>query len=77
MVEIKWLYKSGDWKKIVKQINDDIQSYPTHPACESLIFVVMDSAKDVADPAKMERDLSGKQVIANRAISVQVYIREP
>ena len=49
-IEVKWIGRSGSWKQIVKQINDDIQSYVADPDCETLIFVVIDAERDVPDP---------------------------
>ncbi len=76
-IEVKWIGKSGTWKQILKQINDDIQSYPAHPACESLVFVIIDAAKDIPDPASFERELSGSQTIDAKQIEVFAFVREP
>ena len=76
-IEIKWIGSTGKWKQILKQINDDIQSYHTHPACESLFFVVVDAAKDIPDPALFERDLSKTQMMNGKQIGVHTFVREP
>ena len=77
LVEVKWISKRGRWKEIVKQINDDIQSYIAHPACKNLVFVIVDAARDIPDPSLLEKDMSGPQIIANRTINVYVFVREP
>jgi REase_DpnII-MboI len=76
-VEIKWIHRAKSWKQILKQINDDIQSYIKHPSCNILAFLVIDAAKDIPDPALIERQLSGLQVIAEKKVEVLVFIREP
>ena len=76
-IEVKWIGKSGTWKQILKQINDDIQSYPAHPACESLVFVIIDSVKDIPDPQLFERDVSGSLAIKGKQVEVMAFVREP
>ena len=76
-IEVKWIGQLGKWKQIVKQINDDIQSYVADPCCKTLIFVVIDAVKDVPDPALCERDLSKTQTVGDRAIDVKAFVREP
>ena len=77
LVEIKWIDKKGSWRRIIKEINDDIQSYIQSPACENLVFVVIDAAKDIPDPAKFERDLSDCQKINGKEVQINVFVREP
>lgn len=76
-VEVKWIDRKGTWKQIVKQINDDIQSYITHPACETLIFVVIDAVKDIPDPNQFEKDLSCNQKIGEKSVEIMAFVREP
>lgn len=77
LVELKWVGKKGIWKQILKQINDDIQSYVAHPYCDTLIFVVIDNAKDIPDPALIERDYTGTQNINGKEVNVYLFVREP
>lgn len=76
-IEVKWINRSGRWKQIPVQINDDIQSYHKHPSCEMLFFVVVDVVKDIPDPASFQRDLSNPQTIDGKEIEVHVFVREP
>ena len=76
-IETKWISQSGKWKQIVKQINDDIQAYIADPFCETLIFVVIDAARDIPDPALFERDLSKTHTMDGRSIVVTAFVREP
>jgi hypothetical protein len=77
MIEVKWIARSGQWKRIVEQIHIDTQSYIAHPACETLIFVVVDSARDIPDPRNLEEELSGEQTIAGTPVNVRVFVAEP
>jgi hypothetical protein len=76
-IEVKWIGRKKQWKAILGQIQIDIQSYSTHPYCETLIFVVVDSARDISDPRLMEKEISGKQLIRNRQFDIRLYVVEP
>jgi hypothetical protein len=76
-VEVKWIGQRGSWKRILKELADDTQSYVPHPACETLVFVIIDAVKDIPDPALIERDLSCVQVIDNKKVEVVAFVREP
>lgn len=76
-IEVKWISKSGTWKQFVKQINDDIQSYVAHPACETLVFVIIDAAKDIPDPSQLQQEMSGTQVIDGKSVEIYLFVREP
>lgn len=76
-VEVKWIKEQGKWKGVVKQINDDIQSYIAHPACKNLVFVIVDAARDIPDPSRLEKEISGSQTIGNHTVDIHVFVREP
>jgi REase_DpnII-MboI len=75
-IEIKWIYKKGSWKRIMREINDDIQSYPSHPRCSTLIFLVIDAVRDIPDPAQLEQSLTCEQTIDGKKVDVRVFVRE-
>lgn len=77
MIELKWIDKKGDWKKKVDDICVDTLTYITHPACNSLFFVLVDNIKDIPDPRQLEAEMSGLQVIDGRSVDVQVIVCEP
>jgi len=76
-VEVKWIGKRGQWRNIVKQINDDIQSYSKHPSCETIIFLIIDAAKDIPDPSQFERSISGRQTLDGKSVEIMALVREP
>jgi hypothetical protein len=76
-VEIKWIGRRGQWKQILQQIQIDIQSYHTHKSCETLVFVVVDSVRDVPDPKLVEKELTGPQTVRGRVVDVRTHIVEP
>ena len=77
MIELKWIDKPNSWKAKIEEIHVDTQSYVTHPACENLIFVIVDSIKDIPDPRLIEEELTGIQVIKAREIDVRAFVCEP
>lgn len=76
-VEVKWVGRAKQWKRILDEIHVDVQAYPTHDSCETLVFVVVDAARDVPDPRLAERELSGTQVIRGKKVDIRVFIVEP
>jgi hypothetical protein len=76
-IEVKWINRKGLWKKILDEINTDIQSYPTHESCETLIFVIIDAVRDIPDPRLLEHEMSGRQSIHGRKIEIRVFVTEP
>ena len=76
LMELKWIGKRNSWKQKIEQLHVDIQSYVAHPACDNLIFVIVDSIKDIPDPRQIEEDLTGIQVIKGREIDIRTIIRE-
>jgi hypothetical protein len=77
LIEVKWIDKKGQWRRILREINDDIQSYPKHQSCSTLIFLVIDAAKDIPDPVQFETEITGKQNIDGKEIEILVFVREP
>jgi len=76
LIEVKWIGKKGQWKRVVEEIHVDTQTYFRHPACKQLLFVIVDAARDIPDPYLLERELSGKQKIAGKQMDVRTLIVE-
>lgn len=76
LIEVKWISKKREWKKVLDQIYVDIQTYGKHPDCRYLVFVVVDSARDIPDPHIAESQISGDQVIDGKPVKVIAYVRE-
>jgi hypothetical protein len=76
-IEVKWIGRRNQWRRIVEQIHIDIQTYVVHPACETLIFVIVDAARDIPDPRRLEHELSVEQTIGGRRVNVRVFVVDP
>ena len=76
LIELKWISKPGSWKRRVEEVYVDTQSYGQHPSCDNLIFVIVDSIKDVPDPRQIEAELSGVQTMTgDRSILGSLFAR--
>jgi hypothetical protein len=76
-IEVKWVGRRRQWKSILREIQVDIQSYPVHDSCKTLVFVVVDAVRDIPDPRLLERELTCKQVVHDRPVDVRLYVVEP
>ena len=72
LIEVKWIGKKGQWKRIIEQISIDIQAYSAHPNCVHLIFIIIDAIRDVPDPTQVQKELTKKQTINDKVIDVEV-----
>src|SRR6266513_1889813 len=77
LLEVKWIGKRSQWKRIIEQIHVDTQTYIVHPACETLAFVIVDAVRDIPDPRRLEHELSGQQSISGKKLNVRVFVAEP
>jgi hypothetical protein len=77
LIEVKWVGRRGRWKRILEEVYVDIQTYPAHPACETLAFIVVDAVKDIPDPRLVERQISGRQTVMSREVDVRLFVTEP
>ena len=76
LIELKWIDKPGSWKTRINEIHVDTQSYVAHPACDDLIFIVIDNIKDIPDPRQVEEGLTGVQMIDGRQINIRAIVCE-
>lgn len=74
LLEVKWIGREGTWKKIIEQIYVDIQTYVTHPASETIFFLIVDRARDIPDPRQLEQELTSTQAIDGREIDIVLFV---
>ena len=74
LLELKWIGRKGSWKKKVEEIHVDILTYARHPASETIFFVIVDTARDIPDPRKLERELTATHTIDHREVDVVLLI---
>lgn len=76
LIELKWIGRKGTWKTKIEEIYVDIQSYVMHPACDNLLFVIVDAVKDMPDPRQVETELTRLQTIDGRQIDIRAIVCE-
>ena len=74
LIELKWIHRPNNWKRVIREIHDDIQTYLRHPACDDLIFAIVDDARDIPDPRQLERDETCIQTIDGRDIKITLIV---
>jgi hypothetical protein len=74
LIEIKWV-RASRWRRVLDEIHADIQTYARHPDCHYLIFVIIDSGRQIPDPHLVERELNSTQSIDGKPFSVIAYVR--
>ena len=77
LIELKWIGRRGTWKRIVREIHDDIQTYVRHPKCDNLIFAIVDNARDIPDRGQLESEETSVQSIDGRNVNIKVIVCEP
>lgn len=55
VIEAKFVRNAEHGKGIAREINDDIETYRYHPACDDLIFFIYDPENFIPDSAAIER----------------------
>ena len=76
LIELKWIDKRGSWKRKIGEVYVDIQSYARHPSCANLFFVIVDSVKDIPDPRKVEKELTGVQIVDDKEMDIRAIVCE-
>ena len=77
LIELKWIDKQTNVKKIIDQISVDIQTYIRHPSCDNIWFVIVDAVRAIQDPRQLESELSQTQTIDGRDVDIRAIVCEP
>ena len=74
LLELKWIGSRGTWKKKIDEIHVDIQTYVTHPASETIFFIIVDNVRDIPDPRRLEQELTAQHTIDGREVDVVLLV---
>ena len=74
LIEVKWIGRRGLWKRKVDEIHVDIQTYPKHPASETIFFLIVDDVRDIQDPRQLENELTSSQKVDGRNIDIETFV---
>ena len=75
LIEAKFVRDTNHAKSVSDELKIDIESYHSHPACKTLLFIVYDPNNYIIDPSEITTDLSGRRVKKGSSFEVQVLIR--
>jgi len=75
VIEAKYVRDAGHGKSIVKELNDDIETYRYHPSCEDLIFFIYDPDGLIPDSAALERHLTSSRAYGDKILRCHAVIK--
>lgn len=75
LIEVKYIRDSNHAKSVSDELKIDIESYHSHPACKTLLFIIYDPNNYIIDPSEIANDLSGRRVKKGSSFEVQILIR--
>jgi len=75
VIEVKFVRSPDHGKSLVKEINDDIETYRYHPVCDDLIFFVYDPDAYIPDSAAVQRHLLSSRVYDGRVLRCHGVIK--
>jgi hypothetical protein len=75
VIEAKYIRSTDHGRAIVKELNDDIETYRYHPDCDDLIFFIYDPDGFIPDGAALERHLSSARRYADRVLRCHAVIK--
>lgn len=75
VIEVKYVRSADHGRSIVKEINDDIETYRYHPSCDDLVFFIYDPDGLIPDGAALERHLSSARSYADKVLRCHAVIK--
>lgn len=75
VVEAKFVRNTDHGKRIISELNDDIETYRYHRACDDLIFFIYDPDGSIPDAAAVERHLRAERSYDGKALRCHGIIK--
>jgi hypothetical protein len=75
VIEAKFVRNEDHGKALVKEINDDIETYRYHASCDDLIFFVYDPNSFIPDSAAVERHLKTSRTYDGKVLRCHGVIK--
>lgn len=75
IIEVKYIRDESHGKNIVKEINDDIETYRYHHSCTKLIFFIYDPDALIPDRLQLENHINGPRIYSQKTIECFSVIR--
>jgi len=74
LIEVKYVRSASHARSVPNELKVDFESYHSHPACGTVVAIIWDADRRIADPAALCRDLSGPRVKAEKSFEVIVKV---
>ncbi|HUA85427.1 MAG TPA: hypothetical protein VMB85_16300 [Bryobacteraceae bacterium] len=75
VVEAKFVRDKDHGKSLAKEINDDIETYRYHAACDDLIFFVYDPESNIPDAVALDRHIRTSRTYDGRTLRCHGVIK--
>ena len=75
VIEAKYVRSVEHGKSIVKELNDDIETYRYHSSCDDLVFFIYDPDALIPDGAALERHLSSERRYSEKNLRCHAVIK--
>lgn len=75
VIEAKFIRDKDHGKSVVKELNDDIETYRYHPHCDHLVFFIFDPDSHIPDSGSLSRHLSEARMYSNRTLNCYAVIK--
>jgi hypothetical protein len=75
VIEAKYVRNADHGRSIVKELNDDIETYRYHPSCDDLVFFIYDPDGLIPDGAALERHLSSPRSYTDKVLRCHAVIK--
>jgi REase_DpnII-MboI len=75
VIEAKYVRDKQHGKSIVKEINDDIETYRYHPRCDDLIFFIYDPDSNIPDSVSVQRHISESRTYGEKVLRCHGVIK--
>ena len=75
MIEVKYIRNSDHGKSVVKELNDDIETYRYHAYCDHLVFFIYDPDGNIPDSGSLARHLTDARSYSGKVLNCYAVIR--
>ena len=75
VIEVKFIRNGEHGKSVVKELNDDIETYRYHPFCDNLIFFIYDPDANIPDVASLRLHVSEPRTYPTKTLRCHVIVK--
>lgn len=75
VIEAKFIRDNAHGKSVVKELNDDIETYRYHAACDDLIFFIYDPDACIPDAAQLQNHITSARAYAEKTLRCHAVIK--